>query len=52
MMDKAKNSKLSTNSSHAWVCGHQSHKTKNKIRLIRFLLIMADMEEEGLHEND
>ena len=52
MMDKAKNPKLFTNSSHAWICGHQSHKTYKEIRLIRFLLNMADMEEEGLHEND
>ena len=28
MMDKAKNPKLFTKWSHAWICGHQSHKTK------------------------
>jgi hypothetical protein len=28
MMDKAKNPKRFTNWSHAWICGHQSHKTK------------------------
>ena len=52
MMDKANNPKLFTNWPHAWICGYQSHKTKKKIRLIRFLLNMADMEEEGLHEKD
>ncbi len=44
--------KLFTNLPHAWICGYQSHKTKNKIRLIRFLFDMADMEEEGLYNND
>ena len=47
-----KHPKLFTNWSHAWICGYQSHKTKNKIRLIRFLSDMADMEEEGLYNND
>ena len=31
MMDNAKSPKLFTNWSHAWICGHQSHKTKGKI---------------------
>ena len=42
MMDKANNPKPFTNWSHAW------HKRDNKIRLIRFLLNMANMEEAGL----
>ena len=50
MMDKAKNKNLFTKWSHLWICGYQSHKTKRKIRLIRFLLNGAHMEEEGFHE--
>ena len=52
MMDKAKNRQLCTNWSHDWICEHQSHKTNHKIRLIRLLFNMANMEEEGLYEND
>ena len=50
MMDKGKNPQLFTNWSHAWICGYQSHKTKRKfpkIRLVRFLLNDAHMEDEG-----
>ena len=52
MMDKANNPKLFTKWPHAWICGYQSDKTNNTIRLIRFLLNMAHMEKEGLHEKD
>ena len=52
MMDKAKNKHFFPKWPHAWFCGYQSHKTKRKIRLIRFLLNRAHMEEEGFHEVD
>ena len=52
MMDNAKNPTLFTNWSHAWICGHQRHKTNNIIRLIRFLFDLADMAKEGLYNND
>ena len=50
MTDKANNENHFTKWPHLWICGYQSHKTKRKIRLIRFLLNGAHMEEEGFHE--
>ena len=47
MIDKANNENLFTKWSHLWICGYQSHKTKKKIRLIRFPLNGAHMEEGG-----
>ena len=52
MADKATNENLFTKWSHCWVCGYQSHKTKMKFRLIRFLLNGAHVEEGGFHKVD
>ena len=52
MMDKGTNEHLFTKYSHMWICGHQSHKTNNKIRLIRFLLKGSHMEDEGFRVVD
>ena len=43
---------LFTKWSHFWICVHQSHKTKRKIRLIPLPVERAHMEEEGFHEVD
>ena len=52
IMEKAKNENLFTKYSNIWICGHQSHKTNSKIRLIRFHANGDHMEEEGSHEVD
>ena len=50
MEEEAKNENLFTKWSHLWICGHQSHKTKRKIRLICFLTNGGHMDEEKFHE--
>ena len=51
-MGKAKNNNLFTKWSHAWFCGHQSHKTKNKIRLTRFISYKSHMEDGKGRDDD
>ena len=44
MIDKAKKEDLFTKHTHVWICGHQSHKTKNKTRLIRLIVNDSPMD--------
>ncbi len=35
-----------------WICGYQSHKTKKRIRLIRFILDSSHMEDMKGRDDD
>ena len=45
MMENAQDKNLFTRRSNIWICGHQSHKTKQKIRLIRCVMDNNHMAE-------
>ncbi len=45
MMQKEGDTTILNKRRNIWICGYQSHKTKNRIRLIRFILDNNHMED-------
>ena len=52
MTEKAGDKKLFAKHRNIWICGYQSHKKKNKIRLIRFILDKSRMEDVKGRDDD
>ena len=51
-MEKAGDNKLFTKHDNIWICGYQSHKIKNNILLIRFILDKSHMEDVKGRDDD
>ena len=51
-MEKAGDKKLCTKHRNIWICGYQSHNTKKRIRLIRFILDSNHMEDTKGRDDD
>ena len=52
MMEKAKQEDLFTKHSHIWICGHQSHATKKKARLIRLIVNDSPTDDNNSADAD
>ena len=52
MMQKKGDKTIFNKHRNIWICGYQSHKTKNRIRLIRFILDSSHMEDMKGRDDD
>ena len=52
MMQKEGDKTIFNKHRNIWICGYQSHKTKKRIRLIRFILDSSHMEDTKGRDDD
>ena len=52
MMQKEGDKTIFSKHRNIWICVYQSHKTKNRIRLIRFILYSRHMEDTKGRDDD